>query len=463
MVAAPLADEVLNFFTSISEEAEEQGDGPLPVVWKQVAVACETSRRRRVGEVQLLLADLSWQHLVHFRRATASRAPPGTPLLAITFEDTAVRPVAGPAREAADEWVGEQLTDATFLEYATADEVQDDIPEEGVEEVPDEDTVAFLRARVQQLEAAQAAAKAPQPSLRGAKQTRPLLETDPSAGAALTAEDWQKLRAVAGSAPPRLAGHERAPRTTVADDLLAEEELEAAELQPAAPSDSPLLKLLSTQAQLLERLATPKQDAITAALGSGHGGDSGSGSSLGTRGIAARDAFLRIFENPTDLAEGIAKRAQQELGLSTQEPGMMRQYVERKVPMKNLKTVQIFSFFLAYQWEDCRRQGNQLGEAWAARGLVMAEQFAIDQGRTQLGFLLSGLPDIDTSHLSSRRTDVRPYGKLCAAPWMAAQVAFLKDVDYLENRMSSRTQRPTRATIRTTSPGQSGRQGSRRP
>ena len=323
MIAAPHLEDIISFFAAISEEAEGQIDGPLPVVWKIVSVACETSRRRRVGEVPMVLADLSWAHLVYFRRATASRPPAGVALLALTHEDTAVRPMPGPAREAADEWVTEQLSDATFLQYATAEELQEDFPEDA-EPPEEEDTVESLRARIRQMESAQGA-------MSGAV---------PEAGATLSAEDWQELRDVAGSPPTRLAGHERAPRATAADNALAEEELEVSDM-----------------------------------------------------------------------------------------------YAERKIPMKELKTVQIFTHFLAHQWEDYRRQGDQLGEAWAARGLVMAEQLAIDQGRTQLGLLLSGLPDIDVSHLPARRTDVRPYGRLSAANWMAAQVAFLKDVDYLESRM----------------------------
>ena len=251
----------------------------------------------------------------------------------------------------------------------------------------------------------------------------------------MTEEDWRRLRAAAGAPPARLAGHECAPRTAAADNGLAEEELEVSELQILATSDSALLRLLSTQAALLEKLtATKAVDPITAALSSGSGGDSVPGSFSGTKRIATREAFLRVFEHHQEFAEGVARLAQQELGLSTQEPGMMRMYTERKIPVKELKTVQIFAFFLAYQWKECRRQGDQLGEAWAARGLVMAEQIAIDNGRTQLGYLLSGLPDIDQAHLASHQTDIRPYGRLCAPPWMAAQVAFLRDVDYLENR-----------------------------
>ena len=178
MVAASFLEEVVNFFTAISEEADVSEGGALPVVWKEVAVSCETSRRRRVREVPLLLADLSWPHLVHFRRATASRASSGGTLLAITHEGNAVKPMPGPARDAADEWVTEQLSDATFLEYATAEELLEEPQDEDVDLGDnDPDLVAALRARVAQLEAAQTATRAAPPSLRGFRQTRPLLET----------------------------------------------------------------------------------------------------------------------------------------------------------------------------------------------------------------------------------------------------------------------------------------------
>ncbi|CAE7374234.1 unnamed protein product, partial [Symbiodinium pilosum] len=329
MIAAPHLEGIISFFAAISEEAEGQVDGPLPVVWKVVSVACETSRRRRVGEVSMVLADLSWAHLVYFRRATASRPPAGAALLALTHEETAVRPMPGPAREAADEWVTEQLSDATFLEYATAEELQEDFLEDA-EPPEEEDTVESLRARIRQMESAQGAMRAPQPPSHGPRQTRPLLEAVPEAGATLSAEDWQKLRAVAGSPPTRLAGHERAPRATAADNALAEEELEVSEMAPATSTDG---------------------DPITAAVSSGSGGDNVPGSSYVTKGIAAREAFLNVFDHPAEFAEGVARRAQQELGLSTQEPGLMRMYAERKIPMKELKTVQIFTHFLAHQWE----------------------------------------------------------------------------------------------------------------
>ena len=137
MVAVPASEEVIEFFTALSDDLEGEESGSLPVVWKEVLVACETSRRRRMGDVTVLLADLSWPHLEHFRRATSSRPPAGVVLLAITQDGAAVRPIKEAVREAADDWVNEQLSDATFLEYATAEELPEHQDEEA--EAPEEE------------------------------------------------------------------------------------------------------------------------------------------------------------------------------------------------------------------------------------------------------------------------------------------------------------------------------------
>ena len=80
--------------------------------------------------------------------------------------------------------------------------------------------------------------------------------------------------------------------------------------------------------------------------------------------MAARDAFLHIFEHAGNFAEGVARRAQLELGLSAQEPGMMRQYTERKILMKDLKTVRIFAFFFPFSG----RSAGAKAIGWAKLG-----------------------------------------------------------------------------------------------
>lgn len=114
---------------------------------------------------------------------------------------------------------------------------------------------------------------------------------------------------------------------------------------------------------------------------------------------------------------------------------MMRAYLERKVPLRDFKTLMLMGFFFAHAWEAAREAQDVLFEAWAARGIVMIEQWAIDSGRSQAAWLMSGLPDPDVTLLQSRRADIRPYGRLAAPTWIAAQVAYLRDIEFLENRL----------------------------
>ncbi|CAE7242285.1 unnamed protein product [Symbiodinium sp. CCMP2592] len=446
MVILPDAAEVVSRLQeAVSEEDDTLGAVP---VFKNIAVETETSRRRPTGSSSALIADFDWAFLDFFRRAASgtARAAGGLRLITLKAGEAVVRPLRPSAVAVSEVWVNEMLSDASLAEYATAEEgaEEEEEPDHESAEAPEITEVEALRGRVRELEANVRAAAQQPPARPGAlKSARPLF-AEPLGGA-LTDDEWQKLRSAAGAAPSRLAAHERAERkhtTTIAETELAEEELGAAEAVLDIPEGSPaLLQLLATQAKLLEKAMAPKAvDPIAAALSGGaSGSDSVGGSSSGARGMAARDAYLKIFDRPREFAESVAARAQTELGWENQEPSMMRHYLERKVPLKELKTVQLFSFLLGHMWEDMRRTGNQRGEFWAARGLVMAEQFAVDGGRTQFGWLLGGLPDVDQGHLIHRKGDLRPYGRLSAAPWVAAQVAFLKDVDFLEARMRNRT------------------------
>ena len=68
----------------------------------------------------------------------------------------------------------------------------------------------------------------------------------------------------------------------------------------------------------------------------------------------------------------------------------------------------------------------------------MIEQWAVDNGRSQNAWLMGGLPEQDTSLLQARRSDIRPYSRLAEPTWVAAQVAYLRDVEFLENRLKNR-------------------------
>ena len=110
---------------------------------------------------------------------------------------------------------------------------------------------------------------------------------------------------------------------------LIETEMEAAEedeIVPAGPNDA-LVKLLTTQSKLLTKLATQGSGP------SNHG-------TLGWKRRGQRERqclrcpYIRLLEKHAEFSASVARRAQAELGLSSQHPGMMRAYMERKVPSR---------------------------------------------------------------------------------------------------------------------------------
>ncbi|CAE7269931.1 unnamed protein product, partial [Symbiodinium necroappetens] len=410
------------------------------MLYKPAEVEVETVRRRVAGSKEIYLVDAPWGALSYFRKSGRGSFE----LLAIRKDSQVVRPIRSAALELADRWIAEVVDDPALGEYVTAaSQVGSgrDTPEDD-EEAAQDDVVSQLQARILELEAQTTASAERAPLTRG---PRSLFDGLAGGSPDLTAQDWKRLQEAAGPQPHRLAQHERQPREAGAqaeNDDLAEIELEALAQDdaPADPAQAAMMRFLATQTQVLAQLAaarTPPSDPIAHALqGSGGSGSEGGSSVTGARGVAARDAYLRVLK---EFAQAVAARAQTELGLASQTPGMMRQFMERKVPIRELKTLTLMGFFFAHMWEDARSQGDELAEFWAARGLVMVEQWAIDNGRSQMAWLLGGLPDPDTSLLQHRRSDLRPYARLCQSTWIAAQVAYLRDIEFLEGRMKTGT------------------------
>ena len=139
----------------------------------------------------------------------------------------------------------------------------------------------------------------------------------------LSQADWAALREAAGSAPPRLAAHERAPRAPAdqtADNLLAEMDAGALSEEMLLPGtgDNVLQRLLLAHTQMLARLSgNQPKSPLEAALGSDR--VKGEGSLTG-RGSAARDAFVRLMKEHQTVASQIRKLAAEELGVSLEDP-----------------------------------------------------------------------------------------------------------------------------------------------
>ena len=68
---------------------------------------------------------------------------------------------------------------------------------------------------------------------------------------------------------------------------------------------------------------------------------------------------------------------------------------------------------------------------------MFVEQAALDNGKTQLGYLLSGYPDPAPLGFSARRAPgLKTFSRLTPPQRMAANLAYLKDLDYAETRIA---------------------------
>lgn len=75
----------------------------------------------------------------------------------------------------------------------------------------------------------------------------------------------------------------------------------------------------------------------------------------------------------------------------------------------------------------------------AARGMLFVDQAATDFGRTNLAWLLTSLPEPQYSitQRNRNRNSLSPFTRLAHASWVAANVSYMRDLDYLEGRIKS--------------------------
>ena len=255
----------------------------------------------------------------------------------------------------------------------------------------------------------------------------------------------ERLRSLAGPPPGRLvrtealADENPAPQQAFAH---AEAEVEAEDEVSQVPnaSSDPLHQLLALQmkqtAALMQKLAPPTRDPVTAALGS-----EGGSSQSGVKGCVARDAYLRTMEDVKGTGRSIASNAAVDLGLPADQVNscLMRSYVEKRMPLGDQRQLTYLAQYTAVAWQMSCEAKNEFSMCLFALGLMMVEQIALDQGRCQFGWLLAAMPDpnLQTITMNRRRIGLTPYAKLASAPWVAGNIAYLKDLDYLEGRLKN--------------------------
>lgn len=449
----PNLPEVVAVLESLVDLDENAG-----VFHKEIRINVEDSKGRRFGQLDAIIADFSEGCCQAFRRGPAIRGRISADLLRLKVEDSVARPSARAAWQASEDWIAEMAEDDSMHEYLTAaEEVQpvQDGGDSGVENEGHADVVAQLQTRIMELESLQRSPAAQSPAPRVTILPEPPTRTHyptqlfgmPGTQTGdLDVSTVNRLKSLAGPPPSRLSGlagaRAKAP-PSVRQNAYAEHQAEAVETseleQVLDQTTDPLQKILALQMQqtaaLVQKLVKPPVDPITGALGN----ESGSSSSSGVRGCVARDAFLRTFEDVVGTGRIMTQHAAQDLGLteSQVDSGLMRLYVEKRIPLGDQKMLIYLAQFMACSWQIAYEQADELALGLMGRGIMMIEQFCLDGGRCQFGWLLSGMtePNFGQISMNRKRSGLKPYSKLAAAPWVAANVAFLKDLDFLEGRL----------------------------
>ena len=284
----------------------------------------------------------------------------------------------------------------------------------------------------------------------------------------MTEQQWTRLSRLAGPPPTKPAGQARdrglKPLTVLQENLYAEVEKEAEDPeitdqilqsltdQKLDPLQQMMMLQLQQNSMLLKKLVSNKQtDPILGALSGG--GDSGSASSSGVKGCLARDAFLRTSSDLVKLAEVVRANALAELDMSAsrEDGSVMRRYVERRMPLLENRLLAHFAVLIAEGWDIAYQSGNAEMLGFLGKMAIFTEQTALDRGRLQLSWLLTGYTEPNQAMLFSVKNapGLKPFSRLASPAWVSANLAYLKDLDYAEGRLAALQKNHSKASSET--------------
>ena len=455
MVLLPDLEEVHQRLGELGNQTSEMHVGSA------IDVQVESVRGKALGPLTVLIADLPWSFLVGFQTCPF-RNPSGVRQLQFRSGDSVCRPLEASALEVSATWIGEVLEEATGQEYTDALEDLDGVPWDDEPEpslsgpmpsaMPRSQPVDLQRMQeqldhLQKMVSMQALPPAPSP----AKPTT-MLRTPTRPSGEMSPQEVRDLRMLVGAAPTRLGRSETLAVTgpSAEDRNMAEldREVAEAEVDPTfLQSLDPTQRLLYMQMQqtnaLMKSLVLqrqPPQDPLSAVLNVADSGVGGStGSSVNVKGYIARDAFLKHLEDDQKVVAVFRANARLELGVSEakEEPSLLRQYLEQRIPIADHRLLGQLGYLAAWGWEKGAVSDNVQMMAFCGRLMRFVEQASLDNGKSTLAWLLTGLPEVNHQVLSvnRRRQSLTPFAKLPAPAWVAANVSFLKDIDTFETRL----------------------------
>lgn len=164
------------------------------------------------------------------------------------------------------------------------------------------------------------------------------------------------------------------------------------------------------------------------------------------KGCIAREIFVRAMNDLPKVSLQVRANALRELGFTPdrEDGSLMRRYIERRMSLGDNRVWAIWGTMLAEGWAVGYESGNHELLGVLSKMLCFLEQMSIDNGRTQLAYLLTGYaePSMHLMMTSKRRPGLQPFSRLAPPSWVSANLAYLKDLDFLESRSSTLTRMP---------------------
>ena len=196
---------------------------------------------------------------------------------------------------------------------------------------------------------------------------------------------------------------------------------------PPAPQTQPAPQDVATL--LREVLTGAKEDRATRGL------------VQGARGFAERETFkAELRTRPRDFTQAFRELLAEETETTVPalQPAALRGFFERRVGFHGQPLLAHLARLLARFWELAEQgEGAQLQAAIAA-GAGFLEQAALDEGRLEVAWLLTGLPPPTfLAAAPENQQQQRPGASLFPARWLAANLAYLRDLDYLAARTAA--------------------------
>eukprot|EP00438_Fugacium_kawagutii_P032020 Skav219777 [mRNA] locus=C8726944:92:565:- [translate_table: standard] len=113
--------------------------------------------------------------------------------------------------------------------------------------------------------------------------------------------------------------------------------------------------------------------------------------------------------------------------------------MERRVPLQDHRLLAHVATLLGEGWNIAHRSSNWEMKGFLSRMLVFVEQAALDSGKLELAYLLTGFTE-PNSHLFfpvRKVPGLKPFSRLADPLWLSANLAYLRDLDYLQARAAT--------------------------